>query len=131
MAVQRLSPQLAVIAGVLGAACNGGAVDSDSASSTASATAPTGAQTATDPPTSDSADAASASDATSDSGSASDSASGSSGSSTGPNAKFDLAIPDGGETGGNPGECGCGLSKEYSYIWIANAEEGTVSKINT
>ena len=40
---------------------------------------------------------------------------------------FDLApIPD----AGNNGECGCG-NTEWSYIWIANSAEHTVSKINT
>jgi hypothetical protein len=44
------------------------------------------------------------------------------------NTMFDLAAwPD------NPiqgGECGCG-NQEWSYIWIANSSEHTVSKINT
>jgi DNA-binding beta-propeller fold protein YncE len=39
--------------------------------------------------------------------------------------KFDT--PDG-ETGG---ECDCGSQLEFSYIWVANSQESTISKINT
>lgn len=57
---------------------------------------------------------------------------------TGPGAesdtgfKFDLAPDtDGQGEGGNlPGECGCG-EDEWSYIWVANSSQSTVSKINT
>ncbi len=35
--------------------------------------------------------------------------------------KLDLGVPEG------MGACGC----EFSYVWVANAEEGTVSKIIT
>src|SRR5690606_359919 len=35
--------------------------------------------------------------------------------------KLDLGVPDDGEIA-----CGC----EFSYVWVANAPEGTVSKIN-
>jgi hypothetical protein len=41
---------------------------------------------------------------------------------------FDVSgVPDG---GGGSNECGCG-EDEFSYIWIANSGEHTVSKINT
>jgi len=40
--------------------------------------------------------------------------------------KFDVAaIPDG------AAECNTGVSQEFSYIWIANSTQGTVSKIDT
>jgi hypothetical protein len=40
--------------------------------------------------------------------------------------KFDLApIPDG------AAECDTGISQDFSYIWIANSTQGTVSKIDT
>jgi hypothetical protein len=42
-------------------------------------------------------------------------------------AKFDVAV-----TNDMPGgECGCGSELEFSYIWVANSGESTVSKINT
>jgi hypothetical protein len=41
-------------------------------------------------------------------------------------AKFDLSITDAGATG-----CGCGSDLAFSYIWVANSGQGTVSKINT
>jgi hypothetical protein len=41
--------------------------------------------------------------------------------------KFDLGSdPDIGQ-----GECGCGSELEFSYIWIANSQQGTVSRVNT
>lgn len=44
--------------------------------------------------------------------------------------KFDT--PGGASTAGDSGggSCGCGNS-DWSYVWIANSSEGTVSKINT
>jgi hypothetical protein len=42
--------------------------------------------------------------------------------------KFDLGVPDGGTS---CGEGGGGGDISFSYIWIANSGEGTVSKINT
>jgi hypothetical protein len=51
------------------------------------------------------------------------------GGDTGP--KFDT--PDGNTAGGDDGggSCGaCGMA-EWSYVWIANSQQGTVSKINT
>lgn len=49
------------------------------------------------------------------------------GSSATGDIKFDLPSPDGG------GGCGGGMMADdtFSYIWIANSTEGTVSKINT
>ena len=67
-------------------------------------------------------------DAATDSASGTESGSGSSGSG---GEKFDIGsfdLPD------NPGDCGGGGGGgdvEFSYIWIANSNEGTVSKINT
>jgi streptogramin lyase len=43
---------------------------------------------------------------------------------------FIFDVGGGEETGGTPGECNCGQS-EFSYIWIANSSQGTVSKLNT
>ena len=46
--------------------------------------------------------------------------------------KFDLPNPDGGSAcGGGKGGGGGGGSETFSYIWIANSSESTVSKINT
>jgi hypothetical protein len=43
--------------------------------------------------------------------------------------KFDTPDgADGGDEGG--GSCGCG-EEDWSYVWIANSQESTVSKINT
>jgi streptogramin lyase len=42
--------------------------------------------------------------------------------------KFDTATqPDGGQVGG----CNCGGDLRWSYIWVANTNQSTVSKINT
>ncbi len=59
------------------------------------------------------------------------------GSSTGApsdGTRFDLGVPDvppGDETGGDCGGGGMPGDVEFSFIWIANSPEGTVSKINT
>lgn len=45
--------------------------------------------------------------------------------------KFDLPNPDGGSACGGGGKGGGGGSETFSYIWIANSSESTVSKINT
>ena len=52
----------------------------------------------------------------------------STGSSSGGGPKFDLGVtPDAGQGG-----CGDGDGKpKFSYIWISNSPEGTVSKVNT
>jgi len=44
--------------------------------------------------------------------------------------KFDLPNPDGGSACGGGGKGGGG-SETFSYIWIANSSQSTVSKINT
>ena len=54
------------------------------------------------------------------------SASGSSSGSTTGGTKFDVAT----EKDFEPGECGCG-NTDFSYIWIANSPDSTVSKIMT
>ena len=73
---------------------------------------------------------------TSDSGTASASASSTAGESTSPitgtsdDPKFDLGtMPDVGP-GGCSGDTG-GNQPEFSYIWVANSAEGTISKIDT
>ena len=62
-------------------------------------------------------------------GNATDSASGQGSSDSAP--KFDIGgVPDvNAACGGNGG--GSGLGTDFSYIWVANSPEGTVSKINT
>ncbi|MBA3548192.1 MAG: hypothetical protein H0T76_17050 [Nannocystis sp.] len=56
----------------------------------------------------------------SNSESASESGSSDSASTTGGGLKLDLGVPD--------GELACGC--EFNYVWVANASQGTVSKIN-
>ena len=46
---------------------------------------------------------------------------------TGPTQIFDVGN---GDTGVEPGECGCGESA-WSYIWVANADPSQVSKVDT
>ncbi|MBA3549921.1 MAG: hypothetical protein H0T76_25875 [Nannocystis sp.] len=59
-----------------------------------------------------------------------DSTAGISASTTGGGPKFDLgAMPDAGSDACN-GETG-GNQPEFSYIWVANSAEGTISKIDT
>ena len=49
--------------------------------------------------------------------------------STSDEFKFDT--PAGGDTAGDdPGNCNCG-NEQWSYVFVANSQEGTVSKINT
>jgi streptogramin lyase len=43
--------------------------------------------------------------------------------------KFDLPNPDGGSDTG--GLCGCGNDLGFSYIWIANTNNSTLTKLNT
>ena len=64
-----------------------------------------------------------------DSGSASASASASETGET----KFDLGLPPDGELGCGEGGGGGGGggAPDFSYIWIANSNEGTISKVNT
>ncbi len=51
-----------------------------------------------------------------------------SGNSDGQPIKFDVSAPDGGANCGAGGMMG---DETFSYIWIANSSQGTVSKINT
>jgi streptogramin lyase len=105
---------------------------SDSASSTAPGTTLPTTLPATDPttqPTGDGTDSGTTS-AGSDSDSNSDSSPVTSGSSD-PGTKFDqgtptpdFGVPGCGDSGGEP-------DTMFSYIWIANSGQGTVSKINT
>ena len=113
---------------VLACGDNSGKGDSASASgSTTSATAPTtDAPTTTVTPTT----GASGSGTESDSASATTTAGASATGSTTDGLKFDLGtMPDigGGGCGGGNGN---GMP-EFSYIWIANSAEGTISKIDT
>lgn len=109
-------------------ACGDSGGGSGGASETTSATSltPTSEPTTATPTSSTGASGASAS-ATSTLG---ESTSPVSASSTGDGPKFDLgSMPDlggspcGGDTGGN--------QPEFSYIWVANSSEGTISKIDT
>jgi hypothetical protein len=51
---------------------------------------------------------------------------------TGPSdLKYDLALPDAATGCGANGGGGGGGATDFSYIWVANSSEGTVSKINT
>ncbi|MFO0634167.1 MAG: hypothetical protein U0168_15075 [Nannocystaceae bacterium] len=45
--------------------------------------------------------------------------------------KFDIAFPDYNATCGNGGGGKGGGAPDFSYIWVANSTQGTVSKINT
>ncbi len=40
---------------------------------------------------------------------------------------FDVGMPD----AGTPGGCECGSQLGFSYIWIANTDDGSVAKLNT
>ncbi len=53
-----------------------------------------------------------------------------SGNPTDDGAKFDVTNGEGAGEGSQPDECGCGTD-EWSYIWVANSLQSTVSKINT
>ncbi len=66
-------------------------------------------------------DAASESNSGSTAAAASSSSTGGADDSSGGDIKLDVGAPEGGL-----GPCGC----ELAYIWVANADEGTVSKIN-
>jgi len=48
-----------------------------------------------------------------------------------PGINFDVGSPDGDATCGGGGGKGVGGSGTFSYIWIANSGQGTISKINT
>ncbi len=104
-------PYPVVLAVALG--CGGGEPDGSAADSGASWPQPTGDTGLTNGGGADASMSATAADT-----------SGAGGSDTG--AKFDVAIADAGA-----GNCDCGSGLAFSYIWIANSSEGTVSKINT
>jgi len=134
MACSRVSTCVAVLPCLLVLACGepGSASDSATATATTTATA-TATITASDPAGSESA----SSGGVPTTGGVSDSAATSStggeltGSSAGESGglKFDLPSPDGGiDTGGL---CGCGSDLEFSYIWIANTNNSTLTKLNT
>lgn len=50
---------------------------------------------------------------------------------TTPETKFDIPFPDAAGGCGGGGDGGGGGVADFSYIWVANSSEGTVSKINT
>ncbi len=136
MASARISTCVAVLPCLLALAC--GDTGAESGSASASATAATNPTSpATSNPTGESA---SSSDTPTTSG-ASDSATSTvtttttTGEPTSTSAadsggiKFDLPNPDGG--GDTGGLCGCGSDLSFSYIWIANTNNSTLSKLNT
>jgi hypothetical protein len=104
--------------------CGGAGQDSDDASDTAlpSTGVPTGADSADTAPTG--SGGTSMGSAATSQGPADSTADG-----TGaPGAKFDVGgIPDAGKGVG----CDCGGDVAWSYIWVANSNESTVSKIDT
>jgi len=122
------------------AACgdNGGDTQGDTTAATATPTNPTtSASSPTVPTTTDSGDSATGTPTTAGSMSASGTTSGGttgqvSATGTGESGgiKFDLPTPDGGgrET---QGVCDCGSELEFSYIWIANTNNSTLTKLNT
>ena len=128
IARRRVSPCLA--SALLLAACGDSGGATGGASATMATTVPTSV-TATDG-SSGSASATTGGDPTT-SGSVSDSVSGSTaptttvGGTTEAPPKFDLGVqPDGGMGG-----CNGGGDVEFSYIWISNSPENTVSKIDS
>ncbi|RMG96088.1 MAG: hypothetical protein D6705_12175 [Deltaproteobacteria bacterium] len=131
----RITTCLAVAA-FLVPACSGGGDDTASGAASASGTTtltsgtgPTGTATAaTD--SSGGTDSAGSASATGTSTSSTTSTSDAT-STSGP-PKFDLgAFPDAGNPGCGGGGGGGGNDPEFSYIWIANSSQGTVSKIDT
>jgi streptogramin lyase len=133
MAFSRVSTCLAVLPCLLALACGDSGSDSDSASASATATNPTASATATATPTSDGG----SSSGTPTTSGASDSATGTSttsaltstGADESGGVKFDLPNPDGGSD--TEGLCGCGNDLGFSYIWIANTNNSTLTKLNT
>jgi hypothetical protein len=98
-----------------------GASEATSGNSEATTAATTSAPTTT-PTTTDASASASTTGGSETTGQVSATA------STGDPPKFDLgAVPDGGSGGCNSG----GDMPEFSYIWVANSSEGTISKIDT
>ncbi len=116
----------ATVFGLLAASCSSGPSSSSSSFDTSSQATESGSATAA----SDTATTATAtgtgtssSTSTGNTGPTTASSTGSGGGDGPP--KFDV-----GNTADVPVECGCGNS-EWSYIWISNSAEHTVSKINT
>jgi len=117
-------PAIALTSLLALASCgDGGSQVSDSADSTIT--------TATVGSTADATRGSESTGESSPSGSGSESASTTEETTTGdPGPKLDVAAPDAGDSGS--GDCtACGFDLDFSYVWIANAEEGTVSKIDT
>jgi hypothetical protein len=133
MACPRVSTCAAVLPFLVLLACGDSGSDSASASASATVTAtdPTGLPTSN--PTSESGSSSAAPTTSGATDSAATSSTG--GEPTGSSAaesgglKFDVPIPDGGNE--TEGLCGCGSDLEFSYIWIANANNSTLTKLNT
>ena len=119
-----LSCTLLFVLPLAGCGDDGGADTGDTATSTASATttaaATTTAGTATDSATTS---AGSASESDSDATTTT--------SSTTTTTTDPTATDSDSTTGGDTGGCGGGGIVDYSFIWISNSPENTVSKINT
>ena len=134
MAYARVSTCLAVLPFLLTIACSDTGSESNSASASTSITASISATDAT--PTTGNATSGSASSGgvpttggVSDSAATSSTGGDPSRSSTGGGLKFDLPTPDGGSD--TEGLCGCGNDLGFSYIWIANTNNSTLTKLNT
>jgi len=133
MAPPRPSTCAAVLPCLLVLACgdagSGSGSVSVSVSVSASATDPTG------PVTGSGTDSASSGGVPTTGGASDSAATSSTGQPTGTGTddsgglKFDLPSPDGGSD--TEGLCGCGSDLGFSYIWIANTNNSTLSKINT
>ncbi|HEY0133472.1 MAG TPA: hypothetical protein VGB85_05315, partial [Nannocystis sp.] len=110
------------------AACgdSGGATDGATAGASTTITTAATMPTASDPsgavPTTGEGGSQSASEGATTEATSTTGATGTSDSTSGGDEgpKLDLGVPDGGAA------CGC----EFSYVWVANSEESTVSKIN-
>lgn len=118
------------------AACGDSTGTTDSGTGTGTGTSPTTAPTTGGPTTvTPTTEAASGSDSATGSTSTPTTSATSTGAvdpSTGSDSggiKFDLPSPDGGA--GETGACDCGSELEFSYIWIANTNNSTLTKLNT
>ena len=106
----------------------GGTTDSGSASigsTTAPTTSSSGTGSGTDSASGGTSTTGGTSGTASATGSSTDATSGSGG------VLFDVGGGTGGTTGAGCGDTGGGGGVDFSYIWIANSPEGTVSKIDT
>ncbi len=117
---------------VLGAACGGdGAADSRGNGSAGSLV--TGASISSGTDGNDGTASGGETDGDSNSGASGNSGNSGNSDSNGSNGipKFDIGgVPDANVSCGGGGG-GSGLGTDFSYIWVANSPEGTVSKINT